>query len=595
MQAMILAAGMGKRLKDLTQDATKCMVRVCGETMIERMLRMLDRKGLSRIVVVIGYEGQKLREYIGTLGIKTPVEYVSNDVYDKTNNIYSLFLARTALLEDDTLLLESDLVFEEALVDRLLSDPYPTLALVDRFESWMDGTVVTLDGQGGIKRFISKREFRFEDVGEYYKTVNIYKFSRAFSETHYVPFLEAYIRAQGQNEYYEQVLKVITRLDRPEIRALALSGERWYEIDDVQDLDIAESMFVTDGAERTRRVSERAGGYWRYPSMLDFSTPKHPAFPSEKLFSELAANFGRLAVSRPSSARVCRLLAAKNLSLHAQQVAVAQSPEALLSALFADEQRPVVSVHGALGEVTGVRVVPFRSKEADLGYRVEQLVSACREAGAGALVLANPDALTGRARQTEELSSLAEQLSALGARLVVDETFSDFAPAGSEGLLRAGRLCEHENAYVLRSAEAEGVSGLSFAVLACADTQTVSALCARLPQTPLSATAEFYLQIAEKYKGDFTASVGTAAHLRQSLLRALMTVPFLRPVDTDSLAVLCEVTGARRADELVTRLLCEHNILIEDVCHKAGGQYVRIAVRTEAEHRALLAALTAEA
>ncbi len=110
MQAIILAAGMGKRLKDLTQDKTKCMVRVNGVTLIERMLHQLESLGLKRIVIVVGYQGEKLKDFIGGLGIKTPVCFVDNPVFYKTNNIYSLSLAKGYMSEDDTLLLESDLI-----------------------------------------------------------------------------------------------------------------------------------------------------------------------------------------------------------------------------------------------------------------------------------------------------------------------------------------------------------------------------------------------------------------------------------------------------------------------------------------------------
>ena len=73
MQGLILAAGMGKRLKELTQDNTKCMVRVNGVSLIERMLHQLDQLHLSRIVIVIGYEGKKLVQYISTLDIATDI------------------------------------------------------------------------------------------------------------------------------------------------------------------------------------------------------------------------------------------------------------------------------------------------------------------------------------------------------------------------------------------------------------------------------------------------------------------------------------------------------------------------------------------
>ena len=83
-------------------------------------------------------------KYIDTLKIHTPIVYVNNEIYYKTNNIYSLFMAKDYLVEDDTLLLESDLIFEDAVLKRLLDNPYPSLALVAKFESWMDGTVVTV-------------------------------------------------------------------------------------------------------------------------------------------------------------------------------------------------------------------------------------------------------------------------------------------------------------------------------------------------------------------------------------------------------------------------------------------------------------------
>ena len=166
MQAIILAAGMGKRLKELTRNATKCMVEVNGVTLIQRALNALDQLSLERIVLVVGYEGKKLQEYISTLEVKTPIVYVDNPIYDKTNNIYSLYLARNYLEKDDTLLLESDLIFEDAVLRRLVEDPYPSLALVAAYESWMDGTVVTLDEEDNITSFIGKKDFA-EKFGQF--------------------------------------------------------------------------------------------------------------------------------------------------------------------------------------------------------------------------------------------------------------------------------------------------------------------------------------------------------------------------------------------------------------------------------------------
>ena len=150
MQAIILAAGMGKRLKQLTQNNTKCMVKVNGVPLINRTLNQLEQHNLSRIVIVTGYEGQKLREHIEGLHIKTPVVFIDNPVYDRTNNIYSLFLAKDYLLKEDTLLLESDIIFEDSVLNSLTDDPRDSLALAAKYESWMDGTCLVLSDQDDI-------------------------------------------------------------------------------------------------------------------------------------------------------------------------------------------------------------------------------------------------------------------------------------------------------------------------------------------------------------------------------------------------------------------------------------------------------------
>lgn len=88
--------------------------------------------------MVVGYEAEKLKGYVNELGLKTPVRFVTNDIYYKTNNIYSLYLASKMLQEEDTILLESDLIFEESILDKIIENSYPSLVLVDKFESWME-------------------------------------------------------------------------------------------------------------------------------------------------------------------------------------------------------------------------------------------------------------------------------------------------------------------------------------------------------------------------------------------------------------------------------------------------------------------------
>ena len=131
MHAVILAAGMGKRMKELTKNNTKCMVKVNGVSLIDRMLHQIEALGLSRIIIVVGYEGNKLIDYISTLHISTPIEFIENPIYDKTNNIYSLSLAKDWLCREVALRSSSGLTFEGSVREALLNDPRAPLALVD--------------------------------------------------------------------------------------------------------------------------------------------------------------------------------------------------------------------------------------------------------------------------------------------------------------------------------------------------------------------------------------------------------------------------------------------------------------------------------
>lgn len=160
------------------------MVEVKGERLIDRYISILSGYGLTKIIIVTGYRGDKLREHIGrSYDGLVKIEYIDNPIYDKTNNIYSLALAKDALCAEDTILLESDLIFDKKIIDLLINHPDKDLALVAKYESWMDGTMVSIDEDRNIVNFIPKQAFRYEDIDAYWKTVNIYKFSKSSAGT----------------------------------------------------------------------------------------------------------------------------------------------------------------------------------------------------------------------------------------------------------------------------------------------------------------------------------------------------------------------------------------------------------------------------
>ena len=113
MQALMLAAGMGRRLGKYTNNQTKCMVKVAGKTLLERTVEAIKEAGIKRFIIVAGYEAEKLIQYVQANITGLDIEFVINKDYATTNNIYSLYLARNYLTQDDTILLESDLIFEK--------------------------------------------------------------------------------------------------------------------------------------------------------------------------------------------------------------------------------------------------------------------------------------------------------------------------------------------------------------------------------------------------------------------------------------------------------------------------------------------------
>ena len=548
MQAIILAAGMGKRLKELTSNATKCMVEVNGEMMIHKTLMHLEKLNLNKIVLVVGYEGQQLMDYVNSLGLKTPVEYVVNDVYDKTNNIYSLYLAKEYLLQDDTLLLESDLVYEEAVIRKLVDTPYPSLVLVDKFESWMDGTCITVDEDDNITSFVSKREFDFTKTDEYYKTVNLYKFSKNFSEKYYVPFLEAYCNAMGLNEYYEQVLKVITFLGDLEIKAVKLNGEKWYEIDDVQDLDIAESL-LAGKEEKLEKMQKRFGGYWRYPKLIDFCYLVNPYFPNKKLVSEMQTNFERLLGEYPSGMGVNSLIAAKIFGLHASQVIVGNGAAELIKSLMERFTGRLGMAFPTFQEYPNRKaekdVVPYFVTNDEFRYTAKDLMDFYEDKDIEVLTLINPDNPSGNYIRREDVLKLSEWCEKKNIRFVVDESFVDFVDEEeTTTLLDAGILKANPNLIVVKSiSKSYGVPGLRLGVLASSDEELIAEMKKDVAIWNINSFAEFYLQIYEKYAKDYAKAIEKFKQTRAAYIKDLQALSGLRVLPTQANYVLCEVTS----------------------------------------------------
>ena len=601
MQAIILAAGMGRRLGEYTRDNTKCMLPVNGVRLIDRVLGQLSQLGLSRVVIVVGYKGQNLIDYIGhRYDDRLKIEYVNNPVYDKTNNIYSLSLAKDKLQEDDTLLIESDLIFDDSLFRMILDNPYPNLALVDKYETWMDGTMVRIDEDNNIVNFIPKKAFKYKDVDSYYKTVNIYKFSREFSQNKYVPFLEAYSKALGNNEYYEQVLRVITLIDNAELKALPITnGAKWYEIDDVQDLDIAETLFA-DKDEFMYRYNMRFGGHWRFPKLLDFCYLVNPYFPTAHMKDELRANFDILLSEYPSGMYVNSLIAAKYFDIRQKYTVVGNGAAELIKSLMERVEGRIGVVYPTFQEYPNrkeqTEIIGFTPDNADLTYTADDLIRFYADKQLSTLLLINPDNPSGNFIPIVDVLRLATWCKERGIFFVVDESFVDFSEDfRNNSLLHNEILQAYPNLAVMKSiSKSYGVPGLRLGILASSDEALINWMKHDVSIWNINSFAEFYMQIFGKYQKDYDRACQKFIVERERFMARLTDIPFLRVIPSQANYFLCQITEKYTSEELTRRLLMDFNILIKDCDNKDGlknKNYVRIAVRDQKDNDTLVDAL----
>ena len=600
MQAIILAAGMGRRLGEFTANNTKCMVEVNGVRLIDRMLAQLDALKLSRIIIVIGYEGENLKNYILSNYPDHNIEFIENSVYDKTNNIYSLWLARDLMAEDDTLLLESDLIFEDRVLQVAVNSRYLNCALISKYESWMDGTMVRIDDEHNIVNFIPKKAFKYADTDSYYKTVNIYKFSKEFIIHNYLPFLNAYIEVLSENEYYEQVLRVLTLIDNTGLKGLPITGMHWYEIDDVQDLRIAETIFAYPELQ-LKKLQQSYGGYWRYPALLDYCYLVNPYFPGRRLIEEMKANFEPLLRDYPSGMGINSLLAAKYFSLKHEYVVVGNGAAELIKSLMELSTGKIGVVYPTFEEYPNRlredRIVKFYPDNDSFRYSAEDLINFYNLNPVDSLLIVNPDNPSGNLIDRNGVDRLVEWSVSKGIRLIVDESFVDFSdPALVDTLLRNDFLSQYPNVCVIKSiSKSYGVPGLRLGILASADENLINAVRKDVGIWNINSFAEFYMQIYGKYENSYRVACRKFREERDRFEKSLNSIPFLRVIPSQANYFLCEVVGGMTAHNLALQLLNQHNILIKDCTTKKGfsgkGEFVRIAIRDNKDNDSLIKAL----
>jgi histidinol-phosphate/aromatic aminotransferase/cobyric acid decarboxylase-like protein/choline kinase len=588
VKAIVLAAGIGRRMSALAGERHKTLLPIGPTTILGRVVEGLASIGVTDVTVVTGHRDQDVRAFLADRFPARSFRFVHNPRYAETNNIVSLALALEQVpLDDDVALIESDLLFEPAVLRSLLLPGDDTLALVDRWRPGLDGTVVSIED--GLVSHVYPPHLqgpRF-DLSDKYKTLNIYRFGKEFLQKRFKPLLDCYANYIDGNVYYELVLGMLVNMQRERIRAVVVEAA-WAEVDDPNDFAVARYTFEPD--ERARLLERAAGGHWNF-DLLDFHYLRNLHFPPDAMLAAMRHALPQLVASYGSSQQVLDEKLGWHLMVPASRVATLHGASQIypwLPELLSPKS--VLLPAPTFGEYR--RVFPQHAVYSDSpGVNLEELEEKARQSDL--VVIVNPNNPTGTTLSTQWIWQLASRRR--DVRFLVDESFVDFC--GEESLIARLQREPLPNVLVLKSlSKTLGVPGLRLGYAYTCDAALLAAIRARIPIWNLGATAEHFLELSLKFRPELAASFTRTAADREDLaarLQALPQIARVYPSGGNFLLARLADGGPERGAHLVAQLLARERIFLKDVSARLQPEapWLRFAVRRPADHARLVAAL----
>jgi choline kinase len=235
MQAVILAAGLGRRIGSSSNSVPKCLLEVNGKKILRHQLDALRSHGVQDVVVVVGYLGEKIRDFLGPT-----VSYVENTVYEESNSSYSLWLAKDRLV-GDFIYLNADLIFDGAILKRLLDHPAENAIAIDSSRIMFEDDMFKVSLKYGR---VSELNKRLDARKASASAPGPVKFSRRgrdvlFSE------LDRIIGHGDKNQWCYSIFGRIA--ERVDLRGVEIAGLPWIEVDTDEDLEQARKMRFATG------------------------------------------------------------------------------------------------------------------------------------------------------------------------------------------------------------------------------------------------------------------------------------------------------------------------------------------------------------
>ena len=596
-KAVILAAGVGNRLRSYTREYPKCFVEVAGVPILENTLAHLAALGCEEVVIVIGHHKELIIEKFGAKFLEMSIVYVVAESYETTNNIYSLWLARSHLTED-VLLLEANVFFERAVLERLLSEAGGNSAVVSQHQSWMSGTVVSVDSRGHIAALFDAQHqddgFNYSKV---YKTANLYLFRQDYLRRYFVPQLEAYIAADDVNEHYESILIALAHRGKNNLRAVICNDLNWYEIDDESDRLAAEYLFSSP-EQRYAHVDKQHGGYWRF-GFVDHAYLYNPYYPPKTVFTHFQNHLRDLVLNYPAGQDVVARLVGTLIDQPPAWLVVGNGASELIKIISGRLAGQIICPVPSFNEYENAArdrsFVPFELPSPSFELDVDAFAERTIACNARVAIVVSPNNPTSLSVPRGDLLRLAERLCEQDCMVVVDESFLDFAN-DCANLSVEGWVERTPNLAVIKSlSKSFGIGGLRLGYLLTRNPSFADAIRSELHIWNVNGFAESFLRLAPRYRRAFRESCVRVRADCDRLYEGLSRIPGITAYKPDANFVMCRLpTPGLTAPEVAKRLFMDFNLYVKHCAGKnmpEAARYLRIASRTEPENNMLIQAL----
>lgn len=595
-KAVILAAGAGRRLGHFTEAHPKPLLEINGTPILGNCLTRLKEAGVEDVVLVVGHFADQIKAFAGEDYAGLRIRYIDSEKYATTNNIYSLWLAREEL-NDDILLVEADIFFDDKLLPALQAADADNVAAVALFARGMDGAVVTRDADGFVTHLIEgKEQGPGFDYSAAYKTVNIYRFGRAYLQDEFVPLMDEAVRAGRVNDYYELLLKDMLAKAKHKLYALDCTNIPWYEIDDHLDRAVAEYKFLPV-EERKKFLSGQYGSYWRY-GVIDHAYIYNPYFPTADFWKRLKADFEVVAKEYPAGQKSLAQAMATAFDLLPERLVVANGASELIKIIFGHGNATVAVSTPGFNEyenATGAaNLVKVELKAPTFEFDADAFIAKMKQGRAHMAVVVSPNNPTSLAVPREKLLKLLSAMEAYGALMILDESFIEFTD-NPENYSLMDQVPKRRNLVIVKSlSKIYGIAGLRLGYLYTDNASIINTTRRALPIWNINGFAESFLRLLPRYRAEFAKSCRQVREDTVALYEMLAAIPGGHAYAPQANFVFWRLPDSINADTLVSRLFAEHHMLIKDCSEKTmreGSHYVRIASRTPVENVRLVEAI----